>query len=290
VNGEPGPETAGLDDLLAAVAGAPQGSEAELAAGLASLEAEHRRRQDDDLERARHAAFLDSLELEQAAYELGQRHEKEGNLRAAARWFQVAARGDHGDAALRLGEALDLLADRCARKQRCDHRAAGREDCRGESREDCREDCRGEKGEREDYGAEREQQHLIQEAAQAYAEAFAAGYTEAADKIDDMLAVYSRRKATVVSDPAPVERPAECRYVRDFTAEGQVLTEDEIRKLSRHAARCLPCMQEFIKQVTAVAAAVPTGHVHLGEVAPTNRLPAASGRPPALCPARPAAV
>lgn len=224
-----------LDDVLTAaataIAGLPQ---PDLPISLGQLETEYHRRLRDDLARAKHAAFLDSLDHELAAYELGLRNDNEGNLGEAARWYRVAAKSDHADAALRLGQVLDLLADRCAARDG---------------------------GGTDSYSIRREELHLISEAAQAYAEAYSAGYVEAADKIDEMLAAFARRQNLPPAVPAPFS-PAEeprCSYVRNFTPEGDVFREDEIQELSRHAAQCLPCMEHFIMLIKATAAAVPVG-------------------------------
>jgi TPR repeat protein len=215
-----------LDGLLAAAADAiGRMPEADYAVRLSDIEAEHRRRQRDDLARARQAAFLDSLELERAAYELGRRNDHDGNLDEAARWYGVAARHDHADAALRLGEVLDLLAERSAR------RAAP--------------------------AAEREEYRLVTEAATAYAEAYGAGYPEAADKIDEMLEAVARRRQGTPGRPLPTggpERRDDCSYVRDFQPENDVLREEEIQRLSHHAAQCMSCLEEFIGLVKAATA------------------------------------
>lgn len=221
-----------LDDMLGAAASAIAAMpETDFAVGLGELEAEHRRRLRDDVTGARHAAFLDSFDLEQAAYDLGRRNDEEGNLGEAVRWYRIAARHDHADAALRLGEALDLLADRCARRS-------------------------GENG----YNAQRGELHLITEAAQAYAEAYAAGYPEAADRIDEMLAAFTRRQQPA-QEPSRPERPRPCSYVRDFAPGNGVLREDEIQELSSHAAQCISCMEEFVSLIKAAAGAMPTGNV-----------------------------
>ncbi|MBO2445780.1 hypothetical protein J4573_01630 [Actinomadura barringtoniae] len=226
-------DTVSLDGLLAvaaeAIASMP---EADYAVRLSDIEAEHRRRQRDDLARARQAAFFDSLELEQAAYELGRRNDRDGNLGEAARWYGVAAKHDHADAALRLGEVLDLLAERSARRTAQDAPAA-----------------------------EREEYRLVTEAATAYAEAYGAGYPEAADKIDEMLAAVARRRQRPLGPggrtalPAPgAELSDGCTYVRDFQPQNDVLREEEIQLLSRHAAQCMSCLEEFIGLVKAATA------------------------------------
>ena len=203
---------AALTAAASAIAGMP---EAEFAVGLAELDAEFRRRQCDAITRARHASFVESLELDRAAYGLGRRHEADGDLAEAARWYRIAAGGDHADAALRLGRTLDRLAG--------------------------------------SYG--REELHLVTEAAQAYAEAYAAGYPEAADRIDEMLAGFAcgRRLA-----PQP---PTGCTHVRDLAPVNEVLSDERIRELSRHAARCITCLAEFVALLRSASAAVPSGTV-----------------------------
>ncbi|MEV4672866.1 hypothetical protein AB0K34_14515 [Actinomadura sp. NPDC049382] len=204
-----------LDGALAAAASAIAGMpEAEFAVGLAEVEEEYRRR--DDIARARHAAFVASLQLDRAAYELGCRHEADGNLVEAARWFRVAAGGDHADAALRLGRALDRLAGACGRAEL----------------------------------------HLVTEAAQAYAEAYAAGYPEAADRIDELLAGFAGRR-----EELPREPPARCTHVRELASANEVLSDERIRELSRHAARCITCLADFVALLKSASAALPSGTV-----------------------------
>lgn len=207
------PSRAGLDGVLAdaasAIASMP---EEEFAVGLGDVEEEFRRRQGDDIVRARHASFVESLELDRAAYELARRHEADGELGEAARWYRIAAGNDHADAALRLGRTLDRLAGTRARGDLA----------------------------------------LVTEAAQAYAEAYAAGHPEAADRIDEMLAGFR-------PEPEPEPRPR-CGRVRDVRAD-QVLSEEQIRELSRHAARCTTCLAEFAGLLNSVSAALPSGPV-----------------------------
>ncbi|MFI0480650.1 hypothetical protein [Actinomadura sp. 9N215] len=220
-----------LDAMLAAAASAiARMPEAEFAVGYGRLQEEIRRQQFDDIASARHAAFVDSLDLDRAAYELARLHDADGNLGEAARWYRVAARSDHADAALRLGRTLDLLADRCA--------ATG------------------------PYSAQREELHLITEAAQAYAEAYAAGYTEAADRIDEMLAAFTCRQRSP-DRPRPESEPdaASCAHVRDFAPANGVLSDQEIQELSHHASQCISCLEDFVALVRAAASATPTGTV-----------------------------
>ncbi|MFB4307078.1 hypothetical protein [Actinomadura sp. GTD37] len=207
-----------LDAVLATEASAiARMPEAEFAVGLRDLDEEFRRRRTDDIERARHASFVESLELDRAAYELGRRHEADGNLGEAARWYRIAAGNDHADAALRLGRTLDGLAG--------------------------------------SYG--REELHLVTEAAQAYAEAYAAGYPEAADRIDEMLAGFACGR-----EPSPPSPDAvRCTHVRDLAPVNEVLSDERIRELSRHAARCITCLAEFVALLRNASAAVPSGTV-----------------------------
>ncbi|TDB74586.1 hypothetical protein E1264_40780 [Actinomadura sp. KC216] len=222
-----------LDGVLAAAASAiVRMPEDEFAVSLVRLQEEFRRRQYDDIASARHAAFVDSLELDRGAYELGRRHEIDGDLAEAARWYRVAARSDHADASLRLGRTLDLLAEQCA--------ATG------------------------PYSAQREELHLITEAARAYAEAYAAGYPEAADRIDEMLAAFThRQRLPEPGRPRPEDEPDvdRCAHVRGFAPANGVLTDEEIQELSRHAAQCMSCLEDFVDLVRAAAAATPTGAV-----------------------------
>ncbi|WUI01645.1 hypothetical protein OHR68_07465 [Spirillospora sp. NBC_00431] len=220
-----------LDGVLAAAAsGIARMPEADFAVGLARLEEEFGRRQRDDIARARHASFVDSLALDRAAYALARRHEADGDLGEAARWYRVAARSDHADAALRLGQTLDLLADRCA--------AA------------------------DPPGAQRVELHLITEAAQAYAEAYAAGYPEAADRIDEMLAAFTRRQRSPDRQRAESEAgTGRCAHVRGFAPANGVLSDEEIQGLSRHAAQCLSCLEDFVALVRQAASATPAGTV-----------------------------
>jgi hypothetical protein len=250
-----------LDDMMnAAAASIGAMPETELAIGLEQLEADYQACQLDDVARARRAALLDSLDLEQAAYELGQQYDQVGNLRKAAHWYRVAANGDHGDAALRLAITLDLLADRCANAVETGA---------------CHE--------------QREEHDLIQAAAMAYVEAYAAGYSEAVDKLDDMLASFSRRQSAQApangqnhtDTPAATapERNEPCSYVRDCAPTHGVLRDEVIRQLSEHAARCLTCLRDFTTLAQEAAAGAATGTItnpyghddHAAEVASASR-------------------
>ncbi|REE95711.1 hypothetical protein DFJ69_1120 [Thermomonospora umbrina] len=73
--------------------------------------------------------------------------------------------------------------------------------------------------------------------------------------------------------------PERCSFVRDFAPEGGVLREEEIQRLSSHAAQCLPCMEEFVALVRAAAARVPSGTVVGPEPDGGGRTPDASSQP-----------
>jgi hypothetical protein len=49
--------------------------------------------------------------------------------------------------------------------------------------------------------------------------------------------------------------------VRDIARANGVYREGEIQRLSRHAARCLPCMKEFVGLMRAAASATPSGTI-----------------------------
>ncbi|RFU43609.1 hypothetical protein DZF91_00260 [Actinomadura logoneensis] len=203
----------------------------EHAVSLDRVRRECARRSWDDIERARHAAFLDSLDLEQAAYELGRRCDQAGDLGEAARWYRVAARQDHGDAALRLGEVLGMLAERASRRADGEPSAAAR------------------------TRARRDALHLVTEAAQAFAEAYAAGYPEAAELVEELLDLVDRGRPPS-QDRGEVPAGRGCP---DFPRWHGVLSEAEIQRLSSHAAQCVTCMKEFIARMRSAAATVPSG-------------------------------
>jgi len=45
------------------------------------------------------------------------------------------------------------------------------------------------------------------------------------------------------------DEPRPCPYVRDFARANGVYPEIDIQRLSRHAAHCLTCMEEFVRLV-----------------------------------------
>jgi len=220
-----------LDSVIAAAATSiGRTSARSVRADLQALEAEYQRRLGDDIARARAGAFIDSLDLEPAAYELAEQHEQQGNLRSAARWYRVAARGDHAHAALRLGVVLELLAGRAAHH-----------------------------GPNSSYSSQRDELFLVREAAHAYSEAYAAGCPEAAEKLDDMFAEVEQRRNRTTNGPCevPGRSDRECSYVHDRSAAHSVLGDADITRLSQHAARCVPCLKALIARTMKDALTVP---------------------------------
>jgi hypothetical protein len=135
--------------LAAAAAGISSMPDTEISQGLAELHARRHARTRSDA--ARHAAELDSAELDWAAYELARHCEQEGDLGAAARWYRLCAAADLGDSALRLARVLDRRS-----RQRADGPRGG-------------------------------ELVLVSDAARWYIEAYAAGHAEAAEELDQMI-------------------------------------------------------------------------------------------------------
>ncbi len=52
-----------------------------------------------------------------------------------------------------------------------------------------------------------------------------------------------------LADEETSPEPERCSFIRDFAPDGEVLREEEIQRLSRHAAQCLQCMEHFIALV-----------------------------------------
>ncbi|HEU5417371.1 MAG TPA: hypothetical protein VFV41_06735 [Streptosporangiaceae bacterium] len=98
---------------------------------------------------------LASLDLEQAAYQLASEAEAQGDLQRAARWYSAAAINDFTDASLRLARVLDAMAEKLLHDQG------------------------GTRMAREDV--------LVAEACHWYAEALAAGETDAEDYLDSLV-------------------------------------------------------------------------------------------------------
>lgn len=108
---------------------------------IGEMPADHIRRKFAQLQEAREArgerealrrqAEAGSLELDEAAYQAGFKHEEEGDLKAAARWYRGAAASDFPGASLRLAIVLDALA--------AEHHAKGETQAAEAVNEDARE-------------------------------------------------------------------------------------------------------------------------------------------------------
>jgi TPR repeat protein len=98
------------NDLRAAAETVGQMPRAELQRNLARLkEAQKARSQHEVL---RQQAELDSLELDQSAYDVATQADKHGDVQTAAQWYRVAAMNDFADAQFKLAEVLHALADK----------------------------------------------------------------------------------------------------------------------------------------------------------------------------------
>jgi hypothetical protein len=124
---------------------------AEVQSRLADIYARHAARDEDEI--LRQEEELDAIELDEAAYRTGRMSEAQGELHQAARWYLAAAKNDFPNAALRLAIVYDALADRYLTST----------------------------------GAQTaEEMSFVKRAAWWYAEAFAAGETEAAELLEDL--------------------------------------------------------------------------------------------------------
>ncbi len=201
-----------VDDMLAA-AGASIASmpDAELTQHLNTLEAAYRRR--GGLAGARHRAEVDSIGLDWAAYQLACQHDDAGDLPQAAHWYRMAAANDFADSAYRLGTALEMLA-----AQRAASAKPG------------------------SHMSEREELTLVSESARWYAEAYAAGHPEAADRLDGMISRHdARRPRSADPVPAPGSGPERC----DQGGLDTIINSDLITATT-HFRRCTACQREFL--------------------------------------------
>ena len=186
---------------------------AELTQRLEHLEALHCRR--SAFERSRHLAELDSLDLDWAAYQLACQHDDAGDLTAAARWYGMGAANDFADAALRLGKVLEALAT-----QRAAVTGPGY------------------------YTAQREELALVSDAARWYAEAYGAGHSEAAERLDDMISNHDTRRPRAAAPAAPpVSTDESCRQV----GLGAVVNDSDLTTATAHFCHCTSCQNEFLR-------------------------------------------
>ena len=204
-----------IDDQLAAAATSIVSMpDSILRTRLDDLEAERRHR--SRLAGARRSAAVESVELDWAAYQLGCHYDDQGDLEGAARWYRMAAASDFADAALRLGCVLDMLASQ--------RTATGGP---GYSR------------------SEREALVLVSEAARWYAEAFAAGHSEAAERLDGMISRHDPEHPRPPA-PAPVASTA-AGSCREGGLDAIVNGSDLITAMT-HFRHCTACQHEFLSR------------------------------------------
>jgi hypothetical protein len=204
-----------IDDQLAAAATSITSMpDAILRSRLDDLDAEHRQR--SRLAGARRSAAVESIELDWAAYQLGCHYDDQGDLEAAARWYRMAAASDFADAALRLGCVLDMLASQ--------RTAAGGP---GYSR------------------SEREALVLVSDAARWYAEAFAAGHPEAAERLDGMI---SRHDPDHPSLPAPVPAVSSAAGSCQEGGLDAIVNGSDLITAMTHFRHCTACQREFLSR------------------------------------------
>jgi hypothetical protein len=96
------------DALDAAARTIGQMPEADIQRRFARLQAARKARGHREIRRQN--AEIDTLELEEAAFQAGLNSEEDGDLREAARWYHAAAVNDFPEASLRLAEVLTALA------------------------------------------------------------------------------------------------------------------------------------------------------------------------------------
>lgn len=122
---------------------------------------------------------LESLEQDQAPYQLAIEAEAKGDLALAAHWYTTAAINDFGDASLRLAKILDALAEKHLH-------------------------------ERDGDLATREELDLVSEACRWYSDALAAGEPEADELLEKLIDRHlgrSRKRTTPVGALKPGPRP-----------------------------------------------------------------------------------
>jgi hypothetical protein len=197
--------------LAAAAASIASMPDAEITRRLDCLETTHRSR--SALERARHGAELDSIDLDWAAYQLARQHDDAGELAAAARWYRVAAANDFADAALQLGKALEALAIQCTAVAGAGY-----------------------------YAAQREELALVSDAARWYADAYGAGHPQAAERLDNMISSHDARRPRPTPAEEPVSADEHCRQ----GGLNAVVNGSDLTTAAEHFRHCVCCQNEFL--------------------------------------------
>lgn len=191
--------------LRAAAATIGQMSEAELQCKFSQLKRAHASRTPREI--LRQQTELDSLEIDQMAYELASQAHAAGNLVKAARLYRVAAMNDFADAPFKLAMTLDSLASKCL----------------------ARPDMREERG-------------LVTEAANWYLAAFLAGDPEALDRLDSLIARLDGQAGTSLA--AGTDDPCTRTCVLGGL---QNVVELQPAEATAHCSSCGPCQAELIK-------------------------------------------
>lgn len=153
----------------------------ELERALAQLH--ERRNARTQMEMLLQQTELASLDLDQAAYQLASEAEAKGDLSRAAHWYTAAALNDVSDASLRLAKILDALAEKHLNAQN-------------------------------GKPATREELDLVSEACRWYADALAAGESEADELLENLIERHlgkSRRSAAHVGTVKPPLKPPSAR-------------------------------------------------------------------------------
>jgi hypothetical protein len=203
-----------VDRLASAAAKMASMPDADLRLAMDRLDGEDRQR--TGLQRARHSVAVESVNLDWGAYELACHYDDAGDLEAAARWYRAAAANDFADAALRLGCVLDMLASRCAATV-----SPGYSSSEGESLV------------------------LVSEAARWYADAYAAGYSEAAERLDGMISRHDPDHPQPRAEPAKAsQNEASCQAGGLDT----IVNENDLITAMSHFRHCSSCQAEFVER------------------------------------------
>jgi TPR repeat protein len=155
----------------------------------------------------RQQAELDSLELDQAAYQLASQAHTDGNLPEAARWYRVAAINDFADAPFKLATVLDALAAKYL----------------------ARPDMREERG-------------LVTEAANWYLMAFLAGDLEGLDPLDGLIARLDEQAdmSLTTTDDDPYSHVCALGGLKS-------VAQLRLAEATAHCSSCPSCKAELIK-------------------------------------------
>lgn len=179
------------------------------------------RRSRGQLAELRHQAELDIAELEQAAYLLARRYHDDGDLAAAARWYRVAAANDYADSCLELAKVLGQLAGR--------HLDGPASQLSGHQEMD-----------------------LVSQASRWYGAAYAAGYPESAELLDDLITRHDPGR-TRGEQPDQAGRPGPAGPAGSEPAGGgcpigglAVVMHCQLTTATAHIGTCQSCLAELL--------------------------------------------